>query len=77
MITGPVAGGGRDAVRIIEAVRGYLAEYLPTGEGDYISIVDPVVLTKVDHIEDMALYVPAIRLGKVRLINNILLEVGE
>ena len=77
MAAGLAAGGERDAARIIEAVRGYLAEHLPTGEEDYISIVDPAVLTKVDRIEDMALCALAIRLGKARLIDNILLKVGE
>ena len=77
MAAGLAAGGERDAARIIEAVRGYLAEHLPTGEEDYISIVDPAVLTRVDRIEDMALCALAIRLGKARLIDNILLKVGE
>ena len=77
MAAGLAAGGERDAARIIEAVRGYLAEHLPTGEEDYISIVDPAVLTKVDRIEDMALCALAIRLGKARLIDNILWKVGE
>ena len=77
MAAGLAAGGERDAARIIEAVRGYLAEHLPTGEEDYISIVDPAVLTKVDRIEDMALCALAIRLGKARLIDNILLKVGS
>ena len=77
MAAGLAAGGERDAARIIEAVRGYLAEHLPTGEEDYISIVDPAVLTKVDRIKDMALCALAIRLGKARLIDNILLKVGE
>ena len=77
MAAGLAAGGERDAARIIEAVRGYLAEHLPTGEEDYISIVDPAVLTQVDRIEDMALCALAIRLGKARLIDNILLKVGE
>lgn len=77
MAAGLAAGGERDAARIIEAVRGYLAEHLPTGEEDYISVVDPAVLTKVDRIEDMALCALAIRLGKARLIDNILLKVGD
>lgn len=77
MAAGFAAGGERDAVRIIETVRGYPAEHLPTGEEDYISIVDPAVLIKVDRIEDMALCALATCLGKARLIDNTLLKVGE
>ena len=77
MAAGLAAGGERDAARIIEAVRGYLAAHLPTGQEDYISIVDPAALTKVDRIKNMALCALAIRLGKARLIDNMLLKVGE
>ena len=77
MAAGLAAGGERDAARIIEAVRGYLAEHLPTGQEDYISIVDPAALTKVDRIGDAALCALAVRLGKARLIDNMLLKVGE
>lgn len=77
MAVGLAAGGERDAARIIEAVRGYLAEHLPTGQEDYISIVDPAALTKVDRIGDAALCALAVRLGKARLIDNMLLKVGE
>ncbi len=69
------AGGERDAAAIIASVRTYLAEHLPAGQEDYISVVDPAMLTKVDRLEGDALCALAFRLGKARLIDNMLLKV--
>lgn len=69
------AGGERDAAAIIASIRTYLAEHLPAGQEDYISVVDPAVLTKVDRLEGDVLCALAFRLGKARLIDNMLLKV--
>ena len=68
-----VSGGERDAAAIIASIRAYLKEHLPTGEEDYIAIVDPAVLTPVERLDGPALCALAIRLGKARLIDNTLL----
>lgn len=69
-----VAHGERDANRVIEGIRTYLKAHLPCGEEDYISIVHPERLTPLAHITDTALCAVAIRVGKARLIDNILLK---
>lgn len=68
------AGGERDAAKIAEAVRAFLREQLPLGEEDYISIVDPDTLAGVERIGQAALCALAYRVGKARLIDNILLR---
>ena len=71
-----VAAGERDAAAVAESIRAYLRTHLPTGQEDYIRIVDPAVLADVGRIEGPALCAVAIRLGKARLIDNILLNKG-
>lgn len=61
--------------RLRQAVLSHWAEYLPSGRLDYLSIVDPVSLAPLDDvITGPALMACAARLGKARLIDNILLS---
>ena len=53
----------------------YLTAHLPAGEEDYIAVVDPASLVRVERLEGDALCALAFRLGKARLIDNILLKV--
>lgn len=69
-----VAHGEHDSARIVDGIRAYLKEHLPCGEEDYISIVHPERLTPIATITDTALCAVAIRVGKARLIDNILLK---
>ena len=69
------ADGERDAAVIVGAVRAYLTAHLPAGEEDYIAVVDPASLVRVERLEGDALCALAFRLGKARLIDNILLKV--
>ena len=52
-------------------------ENIPSGEIDYIEIVDPDKLKPVQKIKDRAMLAVAIYLGKARLIDNIMLEVKK
>ena len=69
-----VASGEHDAAHVIDGIRAYLKQPLPCGEEDYISIVHPERLTPLVNITDTALCAVAIRVGKARLIDNILLK---
>ncbi|WP_353120409.1 pantoate--beta-alanine ligase [Nitratidesulfovibrio sp.] len=71
-----VQGGERDAAAVAEAMRRYWRENLPLAQEDYISIVHPETLEPLARITDAALCAVAFRLGKARLIDNMLLA-GE
>ena len=55
------------------AVREHWARHLPLGREDYLSLVHPHSLEHMDTIGEAALMACAVRLGKARLIDNILL----
>lgn len=67
--------GVRDSETIISRLSECYMEHIPSGEIDYIEIVDPTDLTPVKTIDKEAILAVAIYLGKARLIDNILLEV--
>lgn len=67
--------GETNSRRLRQAVLAFWAENLPLGRLDYLSIVDPVSLAALDDdITGAALMACAARLGKARLIDNILLS---
>lgn len=70
-----VAAGLRDAALARKALADDYAAALPPGEVDYIEIVDPVDIVPVDRLDKPALVAVAVRLGKARLIDNLLIEV--
>lgn len=70
-----LAAGERDAARLGDAFRVYLAENLPESRPDYVSFVDPESISNVARIDAATLLAVAVCIGKVRLIDNILLEV--
>jgi pantoate--beta-alanine ligase len=65
--------GEKDAVLLQKAVLRRWAERLPLGRLDYIAIVHPETLEPVVSIETPSLIACAVRVGKARLIDNILL----
>ncbi|MDR2573620.1 MAG: pantoate--beta-alanine ligase [Desulfovibrio sp.] len=65
--------GEKDATLLRKAVLGRWAERLPLGRLDYIEIVHPETLEPVSRVDSPALMACAVRLGKARLIDNILL----
>ena len=68
-----VSCGEKDAALLRKAVLGRWAERLPLGRLDYIEIVHPETLEPVSRVDGPALMACAVRLGKARLIDNILL----
>ncbi|MBQ7456610.1 MAG: pantoate--beta-alanine ligase [Desulfovibrio sp.] len=69
-----VQSGERSVPRLRERVLKKWAQEIPLGRLDYLAVVDPVSLESLETIEDRALMACAVRLGKARLIDNILLS---
>ncbi len=68
-----VSQGEKDAAAIMQAVHLHFSEKLPMGQVDYLTIVDSVSLKPLEEIDQSALMACAVRMGKARLIDNILL----
>lgn len=68
-----VAGGERDARRIMKAMREMISQK-PSVKIEYVSIVDAKELVEVDLISKEALVAVAARVGKTRLIDNIIVK---
>ena len=66
--------GETSARRLRDAVLLRWAEKLPLGRLDYLSIVHPETLSPLDQVDGPALMACAVRMGKARLIDNILLR---
>ncbi len=63
---------GESNVHILRgAVLHQMAERLPLGRLDYLSVVDAVTLEALDTVSDTAVMACAVRMGKARLIDNI------
>ncbi|MBC8470641.1 MAG: pantoate--beta-alanine ligase [Planctomycetes bacterium] len=65
--------GVKDASEIIDEMRNILLK-VPSIEIEYISIVDADTLQSIDHITGKVLIAVAVRIGRARLIDNILLD---
>ena len=65
--------GETSVTTLREAVLRRWAERLPQGRLDYLSVVDPETLEPLDHTHGPALMACAVRVGKARLLDNILL----
>ena len=71
---GLAQAGETSAKRLRDAVLLRWAEKLPLGRLDYLTIVHPESLTPLDQVDGPALMACAVRMGKARLIDNILLR---
>ena len=69
-----VQAGERDAVKLGLMFRAHLAEKLAMARVDYAEVVHPEALRPVDRVEAPTLLAVAVFVGRVRLIDNILLE---
>ena len=70
-----LAQSGETSVKLLrEAVLRRWAEFLPMGRLDYLSIVHPESMTPLTEVTGPALMACAVRIGKARLIDNILLR---
>jgi len=65
--------GERDAERIRQQMR-TLIQKEPLATIDYVSVADPETLEELNTVKTPALVSLAVKLGKVRLIDNIVLE---
>lgn len=69
-----VAAGESNPARLRELVLHHWAEQLPLAETDYLEIVHPESLESLAKVDGPALMACAVKLGKARLIDNILLQ---
>jgi pantoate--beta-alanine ligase len=68
-----VATGEKDAGKIKNSVRELILNH-PFTEIDYITICDPEKLTDIERVDGPSLLALAVRVGKARLIDNIILR---
>jgi pantoate--beta-alanine ligase len=68
-----VARGERDAAALTAAMQAIVAEGRPAGV-DYLSIVDAATLQPVARLERPVLVALAVRIGRTRLIDNVLID---
>jgi len=68
-----VRQGERSASVLCAAVREHWGRHLPLGQEDYLKLVHPQSLEDMEALGEAALMACAVRLGKTRLIDNILL----
>lgn len=71
------AAGERDPDALRQVLARHLAERLPLGEPDYLEFVDRDGIQPVPAADDRTLAAAAVRLGRARLIDNILLAGDE
>ena len=69
-----VAAGETDVSRLRELVLARWREHMPEGKPAYLEIVHPESLEPLASVDGPALMACAVRLGKARLIDNILLR---
>ena len=69
-----VATGETNTSSLDTAIRAYWAANMPSGEVDYLSFVTPDSLALLTAITGPALVAAAVKLGKARLIDNLLLR---
>jgi pantoate--beta-alanine ligase len=71
-----ISRGERDALRLTAAMRDALRAE-PLAEPDYVELVDEVTLEPVTRLRGVCLALLAVRIGSVRLIDNLLIEERE
>ena len=67
-------GGEQNPARLREAIIAYWRENLPSGQVDYLSFVDPAKIIPVKAVHGETLAAAAVKLGKARLIDNLLIS---
>lgn len=65
-------GSGEKDTKAIQRVASDIIKAEPLAKIDYVAVVDPETLAPIDHIEDKILVALAVRIGSVRLIDNML-----
>ena len=64
------------AADVVAAMRKFLADRAPAGEIDYVQIVNPLTLADVGDTGQPIVAAVAVRFGKARLIDNLLIDPG-
>jgi pantoate--beta-alanine ligase len=62
------------ASEVAAAIRGHIARRLPQGAVDYVQIVDPETLRDVEKTDRAVVIALAVKLGKARLIDNMMVD---
>ena len=65
--------GEGDGERLRREVRRILKDEPQVNKVDYVSVADANTLEELDHVEDSAMVLAAVRIGKARLIDNVVL----
>lgn len=65
-----IRAGQRDPGQLRETVATYYSEHIPTGQLDYLELVDPRRIEPVERVGADVLAAVALRLGRARLIDN-------
>jgi len=71
-----ISRGERDALRLTAAMRETL-RIEPLAAADYVELVDAETLEQVTRLRGVCLALLAVRIGAVRLIDNLLIEERE
>ncbi len=69
-----VAAGLTEAAGITSRLKALYAARVPSGRVDYVDLVDPKTLERVEEASSEALLAVAVHLGQARLIDNILVK---
>ena len=69
-----IRAGGRSGVRIQQTMRKVLSAE-PMARLDYLAVCDPDTLEPLKQLRERAVLLGAIRIGKIRLIDNLLVKV--
>ena len=69
-----VAAGLTEAAGITSRLKALYAARVPSGRIDYVDLVDPKTLERVEEVSSEALLAVAVHLGQARLIDNILVK---
>jgi pantoate--beta-alanine ligase len=65
--------GVRDPETLLRELREFYERAVPSGQIDYLQLVDPDELTALESLENGGLLAVAIKVGKARLIDNTLI----
>ena len=66
--------GEHSPKKLAAQIKNYWQEHLHLGEVDYLDFVDPAKITKVKKVEGETVLAVAMKMGKARLIDNLLIR---
>lgn len=72
-----VEEGETDAAALLADLSGFYGQAMPRAEVDYLALVDPDRLFPLEEIQTPSLLAVAVRFGKARLIDNMLISLPD